>query len=146
MQRIGLHYGECVSGVLGNNVPQYTVIGDSINFTARLEETAHENSIQCSAEAARTLRAAGFGLLRRAKRTQLKGFAEPVQTWFVTRGPLHAEDVASFDADAYDDSVGNSAPPGAKVGHLSRATSKAESESGTIEKSASRKRRKRAKN
>lgn len=46
--RIGLHIGECYYGVIGQNSIQFDLFGESINFTARLEQTCTINRIHIS--------------------------------------------------------------------------------------------------
>ncbi|KAF5826866.1 hypothetical protein DUNSADRAFT_1865 [Dunaliella salina] len=46
--RIGLHTGPCVSGLVGLDVPKWSVFGDTVNTAARLEQTALPTTIQIS--------------------------------------------------------------------------------------------------
>eukprot|EP00967_Tisochrysis_lutea_P086614 scaffold122110_cov21-Tisochrysis_lutea.AAC.3 len=46
--RIGLHTGPCVSGLVGLDVPKWSVFGDTVNTAARLEQTAVPTTIQIS--------------------------------------------------------------------------------------------------
>ncbi|KAF5829134.1 hypothetical protein DUNSADRAFT_16519 [Dunaliella salina] len=46
--RIGLHTGPCVSGLVGLEVPKWSVFGDTVNTAARLEQTAVPGTIQIS--------------------------------------------------------------------------------------------------
>ena len=36
MLKIGIHSGEVISGVVGENKPQFSLIGDTINKTSRV--------------------------------------------------------------------------------------------------------------
>lgn len=47
--RVGIHYGSLISGRVGLN-KEFTVIGDTVNLTARLESSAENNTIQISSE------------------------------------------------------------------------------------------------
>lgn len=43
--KIGIHIGKCVSGIIGNKLPKFTIIGDSVNVAARIQQNANSNSI-----------------------------------------------------------------------------------------------------
>jgi hypothetical protein len=46
--RIGIHIGNVVVGILGNEIPRLCVVGNSVNVAARLQSTADKNTIQLS--------------------------------------------------------------------------------------------------
>ena len=46
--RIGIHIGNVVVGILGNEIPRLCVVGNSVNVAARLQSTAEKNTIQLS--------------------------------------------------------------------------------------------------
>ena len=48
--RIGIHIGDVVIGILGIDVPRLCVIGNSVNFTSRLESTSEKNKVHISDE------------------------------------------------------------------------------------------------
>ncbi|KAL6765969.1 guanylate cyclase [Haematococcus lacustris] len=47
--RIGLHTGDCVSGLIGTKAPKYAVFGDTMNTASRMESTCTPGRIQVSA-------------------------------------------------------------------------------------------------
>ena len=46
--RVGINTGPCVSGLIGNKVPKWTILGDSVNTAARLEQNCPPNMLQLS--------------------------------------------------------------------------------------------------
>lgn len=53
--RIGLHTGPVVSNVVGNRNPKFTIIGDTVNSSARMESNSLPMRIQCSERTAQIL-------------------------------------------------------------------------------------------
>ena len=49
--KIGIHYGNCIFGVLGFHKPQFSLIGDTINFTSRHCTTGEKGRIIMSQQA-----------------------------------------------------------------------------------------------
>lgn len=49
--KIGVHYGNCIFGVLGYHKPQFSLIGDTVNTTSRHCTTGSDDSINISASA-----------------------------------------------------------------------------------------------
>ncbi|KAG1675850.1 hypothetical protein FOA52_001506 [Chlamydomonas sp. UWO 241] len=47
--RIGVHTGDCVSGLVGTKLPKFTLLGDTMNTASRMESTGMLNRIQVSA-------------------------------------------------------------------------------------------------
>ena len=47
--RIGIHTGQCVSGLIGRRLPKFGVFGDTMNVASRMESTAPPGAIQVSA-------------------------------------------------------------------------------------------------
>lgn len=43
--KIGIHYGNCIFGVLGYHKPQFSLIGDTINYTSRHCSTGEKGRI-----------------------------------------------------------------------------------------------------
>lgn len=60
--RIGLHTGPCVSGLVGLEVPKWSVFGDTVNTSARMEQTAVPGTIQISNATKRLLPDLDIGL------------------------------------------------------------------------------------
>ncbi|KAL6757747.1 hypothetical protein V8C86DRAFT_1788596 [Haematococcus lacustris] len=46
--RIGVHTGPCVSGLIGTHVPKWTVLGDTINTSARLEQVLYRGATKAT--------------------------------------------------------------------------------------------------
>ncbi|KAF5839470.1 hypothetical protein DUNSADRAFT_756 [Dunaliella salina] len=61
--RIGVHTGPCVSGLVGLDVPKWSVFGDTVNTSARLEQTSLPGCIQLSEATLRLLPAMDLGLV-----------------------------------------------------------------------------------
>src|SRR5215472_11498548 len=75
--RIGIHTGPVVFGPIADNLPmEYTVIGDTANVAARLEQAAEPGTILVS-EAVRLL-AEGYARVEPVGPLILKGKAEPI--------------------------------------------------------------------
>ncbi|KAJ9516085.1 hypothetical protein QJQ45_024507 [Haematococcus lacustris] len=53
--RIGMHTGNCVSGLIGQKIPKFAVFGDTMNVASRMESTCIPGRIQLSAATARLL-------------------------------------------------------------------------------------------
>lgn len=50
--RIGIHTGQCMSGVVGMSCPRFKVFGDTVNTASRHKSTCYPGRIQCSTQAA----------------------------------------------------------------------------------------------
>ena len=46
--RIGIHMGNVIVGILGNEIPRLCVVGNSVNMASRLQSTAEIDTIQIS--------------------------------------------------------------------------------------------------
>ena len=46
--KIGIHTGKVIPAVVGNHKPQFSLIGDTVNTTARMCSNSQENCINCS--------------------------------------------------------------------------------------------------
>ncbi|KAG1657233.1 hypothetical protein FOA52_000436 [Chlamydomonas sp. UWO 241] len=47
--RVGIHTGSVVSGLIGSKLPKFSLFGDAMNTSSRMESTAPHSSIQVSA-------------------------------------------------------------------------------------------------
>src|SRR6516165_9581178 len=78
--RIGIHTGPVIFGPITENLPmEYTVIGDTANVAARLEQAAEPGTILVS-EAVR-LAAEGYAQVAQVGPLILKGKAEPISAY-----------------------------------------------------------------
>jgi adenylate cyclase len=77
---IGLNTGLLVAGYLGNEErTEYTVIGNTVNMAARLEEAAQAGQVLVAAETRKALD--GRFSLKSLPATALSGLPEPVPVW-----------------------------------------------------------------
>jgi class 3 adenylate cyclase len=53
--KIGIHTGNVISGVVGENKPQFSLIGDTVNKTSRVCSKCKDNQILISKEAKKWL-------------------------------------------------------------------------------------------
>ena len=74
--RVGVNSGEVAAGALGAD---YTVIGDTVNVAARLQQAAEPGAVLVGERTARATRAAFR--YRELEPLRLKGRAEPVRAW-----------------------------------------------------------------
>jgi adenylate cyclase len=83
----GVHTGEAFVGIVGaeRGVHDFTVVGDVANTTARLGSAAKPGELLVSADAAA---AAGLDLAgRQCRSLELRGKAQPLDTWVLVAGP-----------------------------------------------------------
>ncbi len=52
--RIGIHSGDCTSGLVGTKLPKFSIFGDTMNTASRMESTCQPGLIQVS-EATRVM-------------------------------------------------------------------------------------------
>ena len=83
--RVGFHSGPVIANVVGSRNPKYTLIGDTVNTSARMESNSIPGCILCSVPAAKLLReqAPDFSITPRAK-IEVKGKGS-METFWVTR-------------------------------------------------------------
>jgi class 3 adenylate cyclase/tetratricopeptide (TPR) repeat protein len=80
--RVGLNSGEIVVFAIGNDLHMdYTVVGQTANLAARLEQMARPGSILTSSETVQL--AEGYVAAKPLGATSVKGLAEPVQVYEV---------------------------------------------------------------
>lgn len=91
--KIGIHYGNCIFGVLGYHKPQFSLIGDTVNTTSRCCTTGPNGKIILSEEAHGALVKNGevdsFGFYTRMAKMKGKGLKK---TLIVKREPINDED------------------------------------------------------
>ena len=46
--RVGVHTGHVLSGVVGRIKPQFSLFGDTVNTTARLQSTGERLKVRCN--------------------------------------------------------------------------------------------------
>jgi len=49
--KIGIHNGKAIAGIIGNHKPQFSLIGDTVNTTARVCTTGEDGNIAISESA-----------------------------------------------------------------------------------------------
>jgi class 3 adenylate cyclase len=57
--RVGFHSGPVLSNVIGSRNPKFSIFGDTVNTSARMESHSLPGRIQCSERAAELLKAQG---------------------------------------------------------------------------------------
>lgn len=64
--RVGIHYGECTGGIVGNDMQRYHLFGDLLTVMEILESTSREGRVQiskaCKEEVESQLRDDNYGL------------------------------------------------------------------------------------
>ncbi|TGL52158.1 adenylate/guanylate cyclase domain-containing protein [Leptospira meyeri] len=84
--RIGVNYGEAIVGNIGSvKRMDYTVIGDAVNTAARLESHGIPGKVAVSEAAYLAAGGSEYIEFEETKELTLKGKAEPVKVYFVTK-------------------------------------------------------------
>lgn len=80
--RVGIHCGPVIASVVGSSLPKYTVLGDTVNTTARMESNSLTNKIHCTEFAATIIgkQAPEVNLFRRGT-ISIKGKGEMTTFW-----------------------------------------------------------------
>lgn len=82
--KIGIHYGQCIFGVLGYHKPQFSLIGDTINTASRCCTTAEKGTIAMSENAWREIESTRL-VSTRPMKVQMKG--KDLVTVYVVKKP-----------------------------------------------------------
>lgn len=91
--KIGVHFGNCIYGVLGYHKPQFSLIGDTVNTTSRCCTTGPDGKIILSEQAynalIKTYEADNYKFFTRMAKMKGKGMKK---TFIVDRMPIKDED------------------------------------------------------
>jgi|Transcript_20917 class 3 adenylate cyclase len=71
--KIGIHTGEVIAGVVGETKPQFSLIGPTINKTARVCSKCPPGKILISKEAHKTLQASASNFVFGSMKADMKG-------------------------------------------------------------------------
>ncbi|NCP86818.1 MAG: hypothetical protein CO094_08615 [Anaerolineae bacterium CG_4_9_14_3_um_filter_57_17] len=99
--RVGVNSGLVFAGYVGKR-KEYTVIGDTVNLAARLEQIAEADTVVIGESTLRMVR--GSFRVRRLEPTQVKGKAEKVQSYAVegaltAAGRIHYQSAESLETN-----------------------------------------------
>ncbi len=80
--RIGIHCGPVISGLLGLDIPRLCIVGNTVNFTARLQTTSEPNKIHISKEIYEYIKDDERFEFEEKKNTYLKNIGN-IDTYFI---------------------------------------------------------------
>jgi len=80
--KIGVHSGPVVAGVIGSKVPKYTLYGDTMNLTARMQSSCPPDKIQASSDTERIIGPSGRFHIESRGTVDVKGKGE-METFFL---------------------------------------------------------------
>jgi hypothetical protein len=113
--RFGIHSGPVTAGVLRGQKARFQLFGDTMNMTARLENSSFKNRIHISSDTADLVIHAGYEhlVIPREDKVELKGKGEVTTYWVVTGS--HSKSQASSgrsvsDTSEPDDAMALSTP------------------------------------
>jgi len=83
--KIGIHTGPIIAGVVGDHKKQFSLIGQTINYSSRLCSTGEKNEIHMSKAAWECLRKHTNLYTQRERQTFMKGIGENVTTFIISK-------------------------------------------------------------
>ncbi|WAR27242.1 GCYB2-like protein [Mya arenaria] len=88
--RIGIHTGSLVTGVLGNRLPRFVVMGETTVVASKLESHSEPGKIHVSPTTQTILKDKGYQFEARGK-IDLRGYG-PLETYFLVKNDLFSDE------------------------------------------------------
>lgn len=74
-----------MAGVIGNDSPQYDIIGPTVNLASRMMSTGKMDKIQVPENVYEILSKNNFNLDERPNLVKVKGYEKPLRTYFLNQ-------------------------------------------------------------